>query len=96
MNKRTGIVKKHQHSLKNTIISSYDKRIYYLGEAVNSGKTHDYRLFKNEFSKELNLFFTKNVYDDLGYLGIQKEYKFLSLKIPFKKPQKSKKILIQA
>lgn len=37
------------------------------------------------------MFFTKNVYVDLGYLGIQKEYKFLSLKIPFKKPKKSKK-----
>ncbi len=48
-------------------------------------------MFKNEFPKELNLFFTKNVYVDLGYLGIQKEYKFLSLKIPFKKPKKSKK-----
>lgn len=56
-----------------------------------AGKIHDYRLLKNEFPKELNLFLTKNVYVDLGYLGIEKEYKSLSLEIPFKKPRKSKK-----
>lgn len=36
------------------------------------------------------MFITKSVYVDLGYLGIQKDYQFESLALPYKKPRKSK------
>ena len=37
------------------------------------------------------MFCNKGVYVDLGYLGIDKDYKLGSLRIPYKKPGKSKK-----
>ena len=58
--------KKHQHSVKNTVISSADKRIYYLGKTV-VGINHDYGLFKKEFPSNLDLFANQNVLVGLGY-----------------------------
>jgi hypothetical protein len=60
-----------------------------LGNTV-VGVNHDYGLFKKEFPPNLNLFAHQNVLVDLGYQGIATDYKLNSLRIPFKRPTKSK------
>ncbi len=39
--------KKHQHTLKNTVISTKHRKILYIGKTV-AGSIHDYALFKSE------------------------------------------------
>ena len=67
-----------------------DKFIVFLGRTF-SGHNHDYLLLKQEFPPELDWFIDINVRVDLGYLGIQSDYKGDRLDIPTKKPRKSKK-----
>jgi hypothetical protein len=55
------------------------------------GHEHDYTMLKNEFSPEHPWFETFRVILDLGYQGIQDDYKGENIKIPDKKPRKSKK-----
>lgn len=62
-----------------------------MGKTVVGGRNQDYGLFKKEFLKEQSLFEHQNVLVDLGYKGIEKDYKMASIGIPFKKPRKSKK-----
>ena len=47
-------------------------------------------MFKKEFNPELDWFSNFKVFIDLGYLGFNNQYKTKSLKIPHKKPNKSK------
>jgi len=81
--------KKKRHTIKNTVIASSDFVILYVGTTF-SGKNHDYGMFKKEFNPELNWFSTFNILIDLGYEGFGNDYKTKNIKIPHKKPRKSK------
>ena len=67
-----------------------NKVIVVLGRTF-SGHNHDYRLLKQEFPPELDWFTDINVRVDLGYLGIQSDYRGEQIDIPTKKPRKSRK-----
>ncbi len=82
--------KHKEHTVKNTIISTIDKFILFLGQTV-PGRIHDYILLNKEFDKTENWFELLVVLIDLGYLGFAKDYKCKDLQIPHKKPKKSKK-----
>ena len=63
----------------------------YVGNTVY-GSQHDYALFKDEFSVELNWFENIKCRVDLGYQGIKTDYQSSqNIFIPHKKPRKSKK-----
>jgi hypothetical protein len=89
--------KKKRHMVKNTVITTVCKWILFLGYTV-VGSVHDYRRFKEEFpmpegegEKALAAWFERFViWLDLGYLGIQKAYAAKDVKMPHKKPRKSK------
>jgi hypothetical protein len=76
--------------MKNTIISSKSKIINFIGKTF-PGSTHDYTMLKKEFLPELPWFEGLNVLPDLGYQGIQTDYTGDGIRIPHKKPRKSKK-----
>ena len=76
--------------LKNTVMSLPDKFIVFLGRTF-SGHNHDYTMLKQELPPELDWFTDINVRVDLGYLGIQADYRGDQIEIPVKKPRKSKK-----
>ncbi len=82
--------KKKQHTLKNTVMSLPDKLIVFLGRTF-SGHNHDYSMLKQELPPELDWFTDIHVRVDLGYLGIQSDYRGDQIDIPTKKPRKSKK-----
>ena len=67
-----------------------DKFIVFLGWTF-SGHNHDYLMLKQEFLPELDWFIDINVRVELGYLGMQSDYKGDRIDIPTKKPRKSKK-----
>lgn len=75
--------------MKNTIITSASKWILFLGSSF-SGHNHDYTMLKKEFPPEQPWFETLNALLDLGYQGIQSDYVGNQIKIPYKKPRKSK------
>ena len=81
--------KKHRHTVKNTIISTGNRNILFLGYTV-AGSQHDYGLFKQEFPPGEDWFATFKVWVDLGYLGIRKDYNALEIFIPHKTPRASK------
>src|SRR5438309_6670184 len=81
---------KKQHTLKNTVMSLPDKLIVFLGRTF-SGHNHDYSMLKQEFPPELDWFTDIHVRVDLGYLGMQSDYRGDQIDIPTKKPRKSKK-----
>ena len=66
-----------------------DKMIVFLGRTF-SGHHHDYSMLKQEFPPELDWFADIQVRVDLGYQGIQSDYKGDQIEIPTKKPRKSK------
>lgn len=51
------------------------------------GKTHDYRLFKEEFPPTQDWFVDFEVQVDSGFFGRAKEYSGKELSIPHKKPK---------
>ena len=67
-----------------------DKYIVFLGRTF-SGRHHDYSMLKHEFPPELGWLEDIHVGVDLGYQGIQSDYKGKQIDIPTKKPRKSKK-----
>lgn len=81
--------KKKRHTVKNTIISSVDKVILFLGKTF-PGHFHDYKMLKEEFPPDQPWFKDINGLADLGYQGIQKDYEDNGIRIPNKKPRKSK------
>src|ERR1700674_2599316 len=81
---------KKQHTLKNTVMSRPDKCIVFLGRTF-SGHNHDYTMLKQEFPPEVDWFSDLNVRVDLGYRGIQSDYRGDQIDIPTKKPRKSRK-----
>jgi DDE superfamily endonuclease len=76
--------------LKNTVMSLPDKFIVFLGRTF-SGHNHDYRMLKQELPPELDWFTDIHVLVDLGYLGMQSDYRGAQIEIPTKQPRKSKK-----
>lgn len=76
--------------MKNTVISTIDKAILFVGRTF-TGRNHDYKMLKKELSPELDWFSDLKVLVDLGYLGIRSDYEGDNIVLPFKKPRKSKK-----
>lgn len=76
--------------MKNTIMSSLDKFIIFVGRTF-SGRHHDYTLLKEELPPQLAWFTALDLWVDLGYLGIQTDYDAQQIEIPIRKPRKSKK-----
>ena len=64
--------------------------IVFLGRTF-SGHHHDYRMLKQELPPDLDWFTALNVRVDLGYLGIQSDYRGDQIAVPHKKPRRSKK-----
>jgi hypothetical protein len=56
-----------------------------------SGHHHDYTMLKTEFPPEHPWFAAIHALLDLGYQGVQSDYEGENIKIPHKKPRKSKK-----
>ena len=84
-------MKKKCHTKKNTIISNEEQYIWYLWP-TESGKSHDYTMFKNEFLEQKEIFIETNLMLDLWYLGVINDFWKTTawILIPKKKPRKSK------
>ncbi len=67
-----------------------DKMIVFLGRTF-SGHNHDYSMLKQELPPDLDWFADLHVRVDLGYLGIQSDYRGEQIAVPHKKPRRSKK-----
>ena len=67
-----------------------DKLIVFLGRTFR-GHHHDDNMLKQEFPPELDWFEDIHVRVDLGYQGIQSDYRGDQIDIPTKKPRKSQK-----
>ena len=81
---------KKRHTLKNTVMARPDKVIIFLGRTF-SGHHHDSLMLKQELPPELDWFADIHVRVDLGYLGIQSDYRGEQIDIPTRKPRKSQK-----
>jgi hypothetical protein len=75
--------------VKNTVISTVDKVILFVGRTF-TGHNHDYTMLKAELPPELDWFSDLQVWVDLGYLGIETDYAGDQISIPTRKPRKSK------
>jgi hypothetical protein len=69
------------------ILSSPQRKVLYVSNCW-VGKTHDYRMFKEEFPPEQNWFKNFQVRVDLGFLGIERDYVCKELFVPNKKKKK--------
>ena len=67
-----------------------DKFMVFLGRTFR-GHHHDYLMLKQELPPEVDWFADLNVRVDLGYQGIQSDYRGDQIDIPTKKPRKSQK-----
>jgi len=65
------------------------KRIDFVGKTF-PGSVHDYKMLKEEFAIDLPWFKDIKVVADLGYQGICTDYIGEEIRIPHKKPRKSK------
>jgi DDE superfamily endonuclease len=81
---------KKQPTLKNTVMSFPNKLMVFLGRTF-SGHHHDYSMLKQEVPPELDWFEAIHVRVDLGYQGIQSDYRGDQMDLPTKKPRKSQK-----
>ena len=63
--------------------------VLFVGQTVG-GRHHDYTMLKTEFPPELPWFELIVILVDLGFQGIQSDYKGNNIFIPYKKPRKSK------
>jgi hypothetical protein len=77
-------------SAKNTVMAFPNKFIIFLRRTF-SGHNHYYIMLKQEFPPELDWFTDIHVRVDLGYLGMQSDYREDRIDMPTKKPRKSKK-----
>lgn len=80
---------KKRHTLKNTVISTVDKVILFVGRTF-TGHNHDYTMLKAELPPEADWFSALRVWVDLGYLGIATDYVGDQISVPTRKPRKSK------
>lgn len=67
-----------------------DKFIVFLGRTL-SGHHHDDSMLKQEFPPDRDWFADINVLVDLGYLGMQSDYRGDQIDVPHKKPRTSQK-----
>jgi hypothetical protein len=72
------------------VVSGLNRKILFLC-AVAAGSAHDYALMKNAFEPGLAWFGKAKVWLDLGFLGADKGYPGARIRLPHKKPRKSKK-----
>ena len=84
------ILEKKRYTCKNTLITSPDTYIHYLGQTVG-GSVHDDELVKKDLEVNLGLFEGYGTLVDLGYLGLNKDYFCATIHLPHRKPRKSKK-----
>ncbi|NJO00920.1 MAG: hypothetical protein HC880_03815 [Bacteroidia bacterium] len=66
-----------------------ENKILYISK-LYSGKTHDYKMLKMEFPPESDCFKHLEVDVDLGFQGIEKDYKARKINIPHKKKRGKK------
>jgi hypothetical protein len=71
-------------------MSTLDKAIFFLGGTF-SGHAHDYMMLKEEFPPGKAWFQFLQTLADLGYQGIVSDYSGENIRIPHKKPRKSKR-----
>lgn len=71
------------------MIANAKQQVLFVGFTV-LGTIHDYRLLNNEFPISQQWFKQLKVWIDLGYIGFAKDYISKELKIPHKKPYKTK------
>ena len=80
--------KKKDFTIKNTVITTADKYIHFLGFTVQ-GSCHDYFLLKHEFptlnKQEVGWFEPLSVWIDSGYQGMATDYASFQLFNPIKK-----------
>jgi hypothetical protein len=69
-------------------MSNPSKRILYVGKTT-WGHQHDYALFKQEFDPTMPWFDQQTLWVDLGYQGLEKDYKPAQVLIPLKKRKNS-------
>lgn len=73
------------------VISGQDKRIHFLSHPY-CGSVHDYAMLKAEFNPDEPFWFSDHdLYVDLGFLGIAKDYTSDRIKIPIKRPPRKSK-----
>jgi hypothetical protein len=82
--------KKKRHTVKNTVMSTPDQGVIFVGKTF-TGHNHDYTMLKTELPPEQDWFTDLHVLVDLGYLGIQTDYAGEHIEVPTRKPRKSKK-----
>jgi hypothetical protein len=70
-------------------MSSAEKVILFVGQTF-PGRSHDYTLLKKEFPAQQAWFIGIDVLLDSGYQGVQKDYQGECIRIPHKKPRRSK------
>jgi len=77
--------KKKRHTKKNVLITDEDRKILYLS-STKGGRNHDYAMLKEEIPPDT---FPKGicVWDDLGFLGMEKGYPDVNVIMPKKKPR---------
>lgn len=70
------------------LISDQSKRIHYLSRPY-CGSVHDYAILNTEFNPDEPLWFSDHeLYVDLGFLGIKKDYGVDHVKIPIKRKRR--------
>ena len=74
------------HTRKALILCNAARVILYLSYCW-VGKTHDYRMFKEEFPPTEAWFKEHEVQVDLGFYGIEKDYRGKAFVLPHKKPK---------
>lgn len=90
INRKKTTVAKKAHTLKFLILANSQKKIKFLSEAY-CGSAHDYAILKTELPAEDQLWFDDHqLYEDLGFLGINKDYSTDRVSIPFKKSKNKK------
>ena len=82
-NKSWTIQVKERPTVKNRLIIGQGKTIQYLSPYW-CGKTHDYRILKEEFPPSINWFESFNIRLDLGYLSFDKDYACSTVYLSFK------------
>jgi len=70
--------------VKVVILSNPQQKVLYVSPCW-VGKTHDYRMFREEFPPTENWFERFRLRVDLGFLGLEKDYQCQELFLPHKK-----------
>lgn len=79
--------------MKNTVMTTMKRWIVFLG-LTTQGSMHDYQLLKEElhwYDGQKSWFELLEIFVDLGYKGIGKDFLIGKLNIPNRKPRKTKK-----